>query len=227
MIHHCLWEHCFYHFVKVVWWFEFIRTLNPIIIYHVTAWILVFRLNCLTPVKANITCSLVSQFQIALCLPVWHPSEDQEGLLGFANVRRIFVDEWFGDIDVSGFIDGYKNENENDEKLKSILTFFFILIQHYIADIFNIEEVLGFKAFNQFRNYLFLHPNEHQTIFHHWGGNSEIADEVINCNSVFLLLRVSSWRQWVHAVPWWIYQNGLDIMSMLLKLLTLNFILAG
>ena len=30
--------------------------------------------------------------------------------------------------------------------------------------------------------------------------------------------------KWVHAVPRWIYQNGLNVLSVLIKLFTLNFV---
>ena len=95
-----------------------------------------------------------------------------------------------------------------------ILTFLLILIKHDITYVFNVGEVLCFKAFNEIINNFFFYPNKNQSIFHDWCWDFKIVLKIWDRNPVLTLFGCcwSIW-QWVCAVPWWIDKYCLDVMS--------------
>ena len=79
------------------------------------------------------------------------------------------------------------------------------------------------------RYYLFFNPNKNKSVFHDWRWNSKVVNEFINCDSAVLFVTFRAVfpliiRKRIHAVPRRIYQNGLHILSVLFKLLALNFV---
>jgi len=64
----------------------------------------------------------------------------------------------------------------------SALTFFFVLIQHHVADVFDVGKILGLHEVDDALDELLLDPNEHQTILQNFRWQLEMLDEVINPN---------------------------------------------
>lgn len=70
------------------------------------------------------------------------------------------------------------------------LTSFFVLIKHNVAYVFNIKEVLFFKALYYVRYYFLFNPNKYKPIFHHACWNFKIFSKLINRNSLFFFLKI-------------------------------------
>lgn len=67
------------------------------------------------------------------------------------------------------------------------LTFLKVLIQHDVAHVLDVLDVLLLHHHDDVRDDLLLHPHEHQTVFQHCGWNFKFL-ELLNINRLNLFL---------------------------------------
>ena len=214
IIYHCLWKHCLNHFVDVIIRFEssISWTFDTVIVYRliffllIWAWALLISILWERPVKANITCSLMTKLKSAFGLLLRNSPENQQSLLSFFQVLVIWFNEWVGNVYFPGQIN----------------LLLLVLIKHHIANILNIEEILLLETLDQVMDNFLFHPNEHKSVFHHLGWDIEILLKFLDRNFVIMGLRSLFLRRLVHrrierVQPWRVYQYSLNVFSMLTK----------
>ena len=108
------------------------------------------------------------------------------------------------------------------------------MVEHNIADILNVVEVLTLKMLDNLWDDLFLDPNEQKTVLHDLFRDLEMVTEITNWNSLlrilFTLLAVGFGaivlvaKHRIGAVPRWVDWNGLDVAGVLPVILVLDSI---
>ena len=109
-----------------------------------------------------------------------------------------------------------------------------ILVQHNVAHILNIGEVLCLKTLDQLGDVLFLDPDEDETVLHDICGDLDVGAKVVDRDSgiatvgnlrlltAFILGGIGVFAEDVDAVPWRVDQYGLYVLCMLVQVLTLH-----
>lgn len=157
VVNHGFWQHRFYHLihevgrlVRSVTWPVYSVVINQVRFGVLTT--VIWRWLSVSPVEANIASPLMTEFKGAFGFLLRNSSENQKSPFGFLQVLWILSHESVSDIDF----------------LCVVNSFLLILIEHNVANIFNVLKIYFLEVLYQIMNYLLLYPNENEAVLHHW-----------------------------------------------------------
>ena len=118
--------------------------------------------NC--PVENDVAGPLVPQLQGARAFLVGSSPENKQCFLALLDVLVVLAHERVLDIDFSSGVN----------------LLLHVLIEHHIAHVFDVHEVLLFEQLNDSGEVLLLDPNENKAVLHNFGWNLNVLAELFN-----------------------------------------------